>query len=136
MAQDRITPFITFIKRWLSEQEWFTEKGFTKQSIFKQFLPQNKEPNWPCITIAYELDKRDVGLGTDEGALYITVHSKDFNFPDEVAQLINNALHDKKHSNDDFVLYQCFATGNATTPIFNQKWNNWESVCEFSFKVG
>lgn len=128
--------FVTHIQNTVSAASWFATERFTKQTIYKQFLPQVKDPVYPCITIAYLLDKRELFADIDTGTLILGIHSKDYSTAERVSKLLNDTLHLHVHSDDTVIVYMCHAKGGSLQPIFNVQLNCWEVSNEFEIRVG
>jgi urate oxidase len=130
------TAFIKYIKRRLSGANWFTTQGFTNQQVYRQYLPQVKQPVFPCLTLSYEVDKREVFADVDDLCLFVSVHAKDFDTAEQVAKLISDTLHKHTYSDDQLTIYKCHDVGIPTVPSFNKDLNCWEAVVEFDCQVG
>ncbi len=128
--------FVTQIQGIVSAAEWFATQKFTRQTIYKQYLTQVKDPVYPCITIAYLLDKREVFADIDTGTLILGIHAKEYGTPEQVSKLLNDTLHLKTFATDDVILYMCHAKGGPPQPLFNSQLNCWEVLNEFEIKVG
>ncbi len=131
-----ISAFIKYAKRRVAAQPWFGEKGLTNQRIYRQFLSQVKNPEFPCISLAYEIDQREVFANIDNLHLFMTVHAKEFDFAEEIAKLISDTMHLHTYADDQLTIYKCHDVGIPTVPSFNKHLNCWEAIVEFDCRIG
>lgn len=128
--------FIKHIKRKLSGMPWFSENGLTTQTIYRQYLPQVKNPSYPCLTLAYEIDQREVFADVDDIRLYVMAHTKEFDGAEVLGNLIADSLHKYTYSDDTLIVYNCLDVGIPTTPSWNRDQNCWDTIVEFTCSVG
>lgn len=128
--------FVTHVQDLILAATWFASQGFSQQTIYRQFLPQVKDPIYPCISLSYRVENREIFADIDQGTLFVGVHSKDFGQADTVGKLLNDALHLHTFSEEGLIVYKCHARGGPPQPIFNAQLNCWEALLEFEFAVG
>jgi hypothetical protein len=131
-----ISSFFNYIRGKIALASWFTDQGFTNQTVYRQFLPQVKDPNFPCITFGLDPEKREVFATIDDTTLYIGVHTKTFTATEFVANSIKDLLHKHQYSDDNLIIYKCLFTGGSPMPMFDKALNIWEVVLEFECSVG
>jgi len=130
------TAFIRHIKTKLSGADWFASQGFSNQQVYRQYLPQVKEPIYPCLTLSYEIDERAVFANIDNLRLFVSVHAKEFDKVEEVAKQLSDLLHKYTYSDEQLTIYKCYDVGVPTVPSWNKNLNVWEAVVEFDCQVG
>jgi hypothetical protein len=134
MAQASL--FITEIKDILAADATLITKGITKQRIYRVYLPQIKDPKYPLITLAYEIESTDVGLDIDSVKLYVQIYSKSFDDTYSMQTVMQNLLHRFVYADTNIIVYKCFNVGGPTVPYFDKELNHWESSLEFEVYVG
>jgi len=127
---------LKYVKQRIAQTAWFLTEGFTNQQIYRQYLPQVKNPIYPCQTLSYETDKRETFADVDTVHLFVSVHSKEFDFVERVSKLISETMHTHTYSDDSLIIYKCIDVGIPTVPSFNKDLNVWESVVEFECLIG
>ncbi len=128
--------FILRIQNKVSQAQFFTDEGFAPEAVYKQYLPQVKQPIYPCISLAYEIDKRELFADIDNGKLYAGVHCKEFNQAERIGHQLSDLIHQSLYSGDDCIVYFARYVGGPPTPIFNTMLNCWETICEFEVRIG
>ena len=142
--------FLTHIKTVISQQTWFTECGLTPAQIYKQFLPQIKDPIYPCITLGYESDPSELFADIENGSLYLDIYSKDFNLPWTISNYLKKppdkgGFHNYHYADDTLIVFQMLYLGGAgvkratplsTVPTFDTSLNAWVSQLEFGVRLG
>ena len=134
MAQ--IPLFIDVIQDTLVADDSLITKGITKKRIYRQYVPQIKDPEYPLITLSYEVQFTDVGLDIDSIKLYVQIHTQDFTDTYEMQTIIQNLLHRFTYSDNSIIVYKCFNVGGPTVPFHNKDLNHWESSLEFDVEIG
>ena len=134
MAQ--VLTFIDKVQDILMADATLVAAGITKKRIYRQFLPQVKNPEYPLITLSYEVQATDIGLDIDEVRLYVQVHSQKFEDTYTMQTVIQGLLHRYTYSGSDIIVYKCFSAGGPTVPYFDRDLNHWESSLEFSVEIG
>jgi hypothetical protein len=134
MAQ--VSLFIDKIQDVLVADETLAGKGISKKRIYRQYLPQVKDPDLPLITLSYEVKYTDVGLNIDSVGLYIVIHSQEFIDTYEMQTTIQELLHGLTYADAMIIVYKCFNVGGPTVPFHDKELNHWESTLEFDVEVG
>ena len=127
--------FFNHIRGFIAAASWFTSRGFTNQTVYRQFLPQVKDPLFPCITLGFDPDKRDFA-DIDTGTLYVGVHTKSFPDTETVANKLKDSLHQHQFSDDTLIIYKCDFIGGTPMPMFDKSTAIWEVVLEFECWFG
>jgi hypothetical protein len=133
-----LNDFIDHIRELISVQSEFARDGFTNQRIYRQYLSQVENPEYPCITLFYALTHSDFQLRVYEGKLYITIHHKtSVKYPADVGEWVGSLF--LLYSADDAVrgitIHRVNLVSIPPTPTFNEKMNNWELMIECDFRV-
>lgn len=131
-----VIPFFTYMKRLISAQGWFATRGFTNKAIYRAYLPQVKDPVFPCITLVFDPEKLELFANISEGKLYIGVHSKSFGDVEAMANDIDTLLHLHKGVDGNLTVYKCHNKGGTPQPMHNATLNYWETVLEFDVSFG
>lgn len=134
MAQ--ISKFIDIVQGILTGNETLAAKGITHKSVYRQYLPQVKDPQVPNITVAYEVQSTDVGLSIDKVKLYVCLHSIEFLDTYDMQPVIQTLLHGYQHADAEIIVYKCVNVGGPTVPYHDKVLNQWESTLEFDCEIG
>jgi len=134
MAQ--IPKFIDKIQGVLVVDPTLITKGIVKKRIYRQYLPQVKDPEYPLITLSYEVQFTDVALNIDSLKLYVQIHAIEFLDTYEMQTVVQGLLHRLMYSDSNIIVYKCFSAGGPTVPYFDKDLNHWESTLEFDVEVG
>lgn len=130
------TAFYNYLRDFIEQASWFSANGFARKRIYRQFLPQVKSPEFPCISTAMRPLKRDRATHFDALQLFITVHS-DSNVAVEQATMdLADRLHGLHYSCPNFTLYNCWYDGSPPIPEFDKSLNKWYSLLEFELNLG
>jgi hypothetical protein len=132
-----IPKFLDHIRDVILAQPDLVTKGVDRTHIYRQFNPQVKDPAAPHIILAYEIDKRDVGLNVDELRLFISVHVQ-VKAQDAVdmGKTIIDALHRYTYADGDVIIHKMFNVGGPLQPFFDKELNHWETTAEFEIALG
>jgi hypothetical protein len=134
MAQ--VPLFIDKVQDTLVSNDALTAKGITKKRVYRQYLPQVKDPEYPLITLSYEVQSTDVGLNVDSVKLYVQIQSQQFIDTYEMQTIVQNLLHLFTYADGNIIVYKCFNAGGPTVPFHDKDLNHWESSLEFDVEVG
>jgi len=130
------TAFIDHIRDKIAADAHFTTDGFNQEQVYRQYLPQVKDPTFPCISIAFEKDKTEVFADIFSGVLYISVNTKQFAQTQSVSDWISRLLHTHTFSDTSLVLYKCQEQGGPPTPSYDKETKTWESMQGFEVCFG
>ena len=134
MAQ--ISKFIDIVQGILVADIFLATKGITYKNVYRQFLPQVKDPPAPHLALAYEVLSTDVGLNIDKVKLYVGVHTSEFIDAYEMQPVIQALLHGFQHADAEVIVYKCFNVGGPTVPYHDKVLNHWECTLEFDCEIG
>lgn len=110
--------------------------GIPCAQIYRRFLPQVKDPQYPCVTLWYKVNSTDVGLGIDEVRLYVGLHTQDYTQTYDLQRRVQTLLHGLTLADTHVVIYKCFNVGSLAAPWHNKELNHWEAIVEFDVEVG
>jgi hypothetical protein len=128
--------FIDHMRDRIASTSDFTAEGFTQERVYRQYLPQVKSPEFPCITLSFEKEKTEVFADIAVGKLFVSVHSKQFSACQTAANWITPLLHLHKYSDPTLIVYQCHEQGGPPTPSWDEKTESWESMQGFDAIFG
>lgn len=128
--------FIDVVQGILVANTFLISKGINRKNVYRQFLPQVKDPPPPSITLAYEVQSTDVGLNIDKVKLYVCIHTIEFLDAYEMQPVIQALLHGYQHVDTAIIVYKCYNIGGPTVPYHDNVLNQWESTLEFDCEVG
>lgn len=130
--------FIDLIRNRILTIPIVIEKGFTKRTLYKQFLSQLKPGTvkYPCMTIAYDMDRREKWAAIDSLKLFITIHMDVFEETMGVVDAVVDSLHQFMDASTCVTVYKCWHEGGPPAPIYNSETNRWEAVLEFDASIG
>jgi hypothetical protein len=126
-----VVAFIDHNRDLIAAAPRFTQDGFTHEQVYRQYLPQVKNPTFPCITLSFEKEKMEVFADVAVGMLYVSVHMKKFSTTQSVADWISALLRDHKFSDATTTIYKCQEQGGPPTPSYDKETETWESMQGF-----
>lgn len=140
MANKTIPTYIDMIRDRLLAQADLVAAGFTKRTVYKQFLDGLKTTNivYPCLTISTDRDGREVWAAIDELKLYITVHMDEYSDAETVVNAVIDSLHLFNGTSTDrtVTVYYTWYKGGPPTPMWNAKRGKWEAIMRFDSSIG
>lgn len=131
-----IALFIDHIRDRIAAEAGFTTSGFNREQVYRQYLPQVKDPVFPCITLSFEKDKTEVFADVAIGTLYISVHMKQFSKVQDVQKWLTSSMHQHTFSDGTLVIWMCQEQGSPPTPSWDEKTQTWESIQSFDVRFG
>lgn len=131
-----VAAFIDHNRDLIATSEHFTTSGFKKEQVYRQYLPQVKDPKFPCITLSFEKDHMENFADIAAGTLFVSVHMKDFSKTQDVATWLTVLLHEHKFSNGTLIIYKCQEQGGPPTPSYDKDKECWESIQGFEVLFG
>ena len=134
MAQ--IPKFIDVVQGVLVNNSFLASNGITYKNVYRQFLPQVKDPPAPHVTLAYEIQSTQVSTGIDKVKLYVCIHTIEFIEVQDMLTVMQGLLHTFTHSDENIIVYKCFNAGGPNMPYHDKILNHWEASLEFDCEVG
>lgn len=131
----QLKPFIKHVQRKIIEHSELSVK-FNQNNVYRRSLPQIKDPKYPCITVFYDLDPRQIFAEIDHIQLYITIHTDEFFDAENSADLIADLFHLYSISTSEFIVYKMFSQGGMASPVYDDKLRKWNSVLQFEVHLG
>jgi len=131
-----LTWFLDYIRDKMAVEAWFTAKGFTPKTVYRQFLATVKDPEYPCITLCIEPDTREIFADIHELTLYVGVHSKRYRDVEETINAIGNLLHAKPDADENITIWKINVVGGSKIPQFDKTLGIWEAFLELDCSVG
>lgn len=130
--------FVDLVRNRMLSDVQIIGAGFTKKSMYRQFLSQKKpdEITYPCMTICYDRDQREKWAAIDKLTLYISLHTKTFEDTVQAVEYVINLLHDFKDASTCVTVYHCWHEGGPPVPMYNKELNCWEATLGFSVSIG
>lgn len=114
------------------------QRGFTAKTIYRQFIMQKKKEDitFPCMSLCYDLDRREKWAAIDGLKLYISIHTKVFEDATVIFDAVVDSLHLFMDASTCVTVYRCWHEGGPPIPMYDDKLNCWEVTMEFSVAVG
>lgn len=106
--------------------------GITKAVCYRQYITQIKDPKFPCVTMMLRDRDLDKSLNVRCLDMFLTLHTKKTDEEcSDLGDAIQSALHNYKHSNAFFNIYDTTSTGSGSTPVWDKDFNCWQQVLKF-----
>jgi hypothetical protein len=128
--------FIDHNRDLIATAQKFTEDGFVQEQVYRQYLPQVKDPKFPCITLSFEKDQEEVFAGISTGMFYVSVYTKQFSKTQDTTTWITDLLHGYTYSNGSLVIYKCLEKSSPPSPSYDKETETWETVQGFEVSFG
>lgn len=131
-----LNAFIDHNRDLIAATQSFTDDGFTKEQVYRQYLPQVKDPKFPCISLSFEKDQEEIFAEISSGMFYVTVNTKQFSKSQSTTNWITDLLHGHTYSNGSLVIYKCLEKSSPPSPSYNKDTETWETTQGFEVSFG
>lgn len=123
--------FINAVRDTIAAKPDFATEGYNKERVYRQYLPQVKDPQYPCITLSFEKERMEAFADIATGTLFVSVHTKTFSKTQSGSDWLSKVLHMFTFSDGETVVYKCQEQDGPPTPTYDKNTETWESMQSF-----
>ncbi len=133
---NRVSTLIDYTRDQLLATSYFSSNGYTRQNIYRQNLPQKKDPTYPCLVFSWDSNIREIFADIDKGVLAVSVYTNRYTDTDDAADIISKTLHKILTSNPNLTIYKMYDLGGPAEPVYYDHINAWGTTVNFDIWVG